>query len=241
MEKLELSSVIDLENELKNLFKKDYKGKRNDTFNEIVERGYVYCKPELDKKILFVGINPSYDEKPSYGYDLSKAKEHPHYKRIQKLVDLIDENIEWAYTDIFFFRETKQKKIYSLMGSEIGLNFICDQLRLTMKLLDFYKPSLIVVCNKGARLFFGIDKKSNLKEGYDNVWMGYEFDKNVNDEGYEKIIGLHPETIKKDKKTELIGTPIIFSQSLMYKNNKFFHDFAQHIKDVMTNEKLQVK
>ena len=121
-------SNMEYSKELKDLFE-NYKSKGNDEFNNIVDRGYVYCKTEKGKKILFVGINPSWDENQiSYGYSIEDALNHPHYKRLNKLTGLIDSGIDWSYTDLLYFRETKQKKLATILKTEIGRSFVCDQL-----------------------------------------------------------------------------------------------------------------
>lgn len=180
-----------------------------------IRRGYVWSEVEK-RSILFVGMNPSYteDAKPeSYSFDPQKAVEdYPRFfKPFRALAAACRMGKDWTYTDVFSFRETNQNQLWKVMATDDGLEFVVKQLRLTMRLLEYLKPELIVVCNSGARRFFGADR-----DGMDNIWMGYEFafDSAF---GVDVITGIHPKSVERGAKTtSLVGTPVLFASTLTY-------------------------
>jgi hypothetical protein len=102
------------------------------------------------------------------------------------------------------------------LKDENGLQFICDQLKITQSIIENLRPEVIVVCNNGTRKFFGIDKERDAEGKTYNIWMGYEFE--FDDKfGVDVITGLHPDSIKKGtKNTSLNGVPVIFASTLTY-------------------------
>lgn len=203
--------------------------------SEIASRRFVYSKVER-KKVLFVGFNPSYtsDSKPNGNdyepYDLKEAVERypKHYKKFQDLADECGVGEDWTYIDLFFFRETEQKKIAEILKDDIGVDFICQQLRLTIDLMEKIKPEIIVVCNSGAREFFGIDEDLETK-----IWMGYNF---IFDEkfGVDVISGMNEKSIKKGvKSTELIGIPVLFTSTLNYMDRSSKKRLAWQINQIL--------
>jgi hypothetical protein len=97
---------------------------------EIIDRGYVGSILEK-KKILFIGMNPSYlsDSKPdSFLYDVNQAvHDYPkHYLNFKKLIDNTDYSNNWTYIDLLYFRETNQKKLELILKNDI--QFIVEQL-----------------------------------------------------------------------------------------------------------------
>jgi|GEM_PF-1260709 len=230
-----------LEKQLKALFKKE-QYKENTTLYEIIQRGYLYSKIQESKKILFVGINPSYvngatpnDEK---FYDVQDAVKgyKKHYGKFQTIADNCDFAFDWTYLDIFYFRETAQTTIDLFLNDSESLNFIVAQLQLTISQLENLKPDLIIVCNSGARKFFGADKQISNNNTYTNVWMGYEF---LFDEkfGVEVITGINEHSVKiGTKKTNLIGTPVIFTSTLTYMDSSTKKRLEWQIKTILKHK-----
>lgn len=178
-----------------------------------IRRGYVWSEVEK-RSILFVGMNPSFteDAKPeSYSFDPQQAVEdYPRFfKPFQTLAAACRRGKDWTYTDIFSFRETNQDQLWKVMATNEGLEFVVKQLRLTMRLLEYLKPELIVVCNSEARRFFGADQ-----DDMDNIWMGYEF---AFDSvfGVDVITGINRDSVERGaRSTSLVGTPVLFAPTL---------------------------
>lgn len=188
---------------------------------EIINRGYCFAEIE-NKKLLFVGINPSYLEgydNNSFSYDSQKAViEYPKYfKKFASLIESTIYNNIWTYLDIFHFRETNQEIISHLIEND--LDFIIKQLRLTHNIINQLNPEIIVVCNSGASNFFGINKTQNLKENIEtNIWLGYDFEFNE-DYGIDIIKGINENSLVKDLDySNLIGKPILFTSTLTYQD-----------------------
>lgn len=202
---------------LNEIFK--YKSK-NDKSQEIINRGFCFAEIEL-KKLLFVGINPSYlegDDSNNFSYNSQKAvSEYPRYfKKFTSLLDnTVYENL-WTYLDIFHFRETNQEKVNHLIENDI--DFLIDQLKITHNIINQINPEIIVVCNSGASNFFGINKQISLNNEETNVWLGYNFDFD-NEFGIHIITGINKNSIIKDLDySNLIGKPILFTSTLTYQD-----------------------
>lgn len=224
----------EFENKLELIFNKYSKSEKdnNPILNRIVERSFVYSEVEPNKKVLFVGMNPSYDESKEYiqSYSVHDDVYHKYYNKFKETADSLNIENDWTYTDLFYFRETDQKKIYELIAEQDGLKFICEQLRLTINILEEIKPALIVVCNSGARTFFG---KERVEDKI--VWMGYKFE--FNEElGVDKITGIHQQSLKEIKTTNLCGIPVFFSGMLTGQralDNGSYERLKWHIKKVI--------
>ncbi len=240
---MEKQFKIEIRKELEALFNK-YKDLKEDK-NKIIARSFEFCDTQKGK-VLFVGINPSYKEggkpdkeggKPKQPYTLNPKeiddKYYINYKKLADKANLKDE--DWTYTDALYILETKQENINVFYKKGSPKDFLCEQLRITMKILEHCKPKLIVVCNKLASDFFGKHKKKNKKEEFTNVWMGYEFPPDSETLEVTKIIGIHPNSINGNKSTSLIGTPIIFSKYSQYMSNKEKADLASNIELTMKN------
>ncbi len=227
-----------LEEQLKSLFEiSNYK--ENSPLYEIILRGYVYSKIENHKKVLFVGINPSYinGAKPydHTSYEIQDVvKLYPkHYKKFQNMADNCGFGADWTYLDMFYFRETNQNTIDSILNETNGVDFLVNQLQITFTQLEALKPDLIIVCNSGARKFFGIDKQPNNENAVSDIWLGYDF---VFDEkfGVDLITGLNEKAIHKDvKKRNLVGTPVLFSSTLTYMDSSTRKSLEWQIKTIL--------
>ena len=214
---------------------------------EIIKRGYVYSKVERDKKILFVGINPSYisGSKP-YDHTIYNVQDvvklYPkHYKKFQNIAENCNVGNNWTYTDIFYFRETNQNTIDSFLNDDVSLTFLVKQLEITITQLETLNPDLIIVCNSGARKFFGIDKQTTNNKDFTDVWMGFDF---AFDErfGVDVITGLNQSSIKADNKTtSLVGTPVLFSSTLTYMDSSTKKRLEWQIKTILKFKKLFVQ
>lgn len=170
------------------------------------------------KKLLFVGINPSDNglkSNPTPYCILDAVRDYPKYFAVfQNIAKTAGFTIDdWTYMDLFYHRKTNQRDIDELLNKKPdGIDFLCDQLKITQKALEWAKPELIVVCNARAADFLGV----NITKQGDNVWMGYkfEFDETC---GLHRIRGLHPERINKElTHTQLENVPVCFTSTLKY-------------------------
>lgn len=194
----------------------------NNPVGAIAQRGPMYSHIEK-AEVVFIGINPSYPkgrEPKEDPYDLKIAVNEysKHYKKFSDLAKALNQADNWTYIDVLQLRETKQESVFKLMNYEGGLDFIVEQLRCTMTTLEKIDPKLIVVCNGGARSFFGVDAIND-----ENVWMGYDFENRnktgnycMNQNGCFVIKGLQDKSISDVPNTNLVGTKVVFTDNLTY-------------------------
>lgn len=173
--------------------------------------------PSLQRDILFIGMNPSYNEAHGKKADLSKLaegewpefpgmsydtftipKDEESVRYFKDLKDLIEQSHlpdhSYEYMDLFAFRLTDQKEIKARMRQPGWTEFLCRQLTLA----DFYireivKPRMIVVMNAEALDFLGLnaDETSGTRS---NVWMGYRKPKELDQVmGMYKITSVQPD------------------------------------------------
>ncbi len=154
------------ESTLKSLFHK-YK-----TLDFVVERGFVaHDQLECDS-ILFVGINPSYNEKVDHKNDSSfynLLQENNAYQKYFRRFEDISKQVKhkWTHVDLFYFRHTNQKHVYHyLKHNSDTLDFVSEQLAITRSVLEAITPKVIVVSNALARDLFGVTKPAGLGINY---------------------------------------------------------------------------
>jgi hypothetical protein len=151
----------------------------DDRFNsiEIKERGFAVQNEIEQHSLLFVGINPSFDNKPGcIFYDNSHGEIHKYFK---KFIEISSEvKLVWSHIDLLFVRETDQKVIKNLGRVINGNDFIDEQLKISKSIIELAKPSIIVVNNTYARDLLQSDLFSTSK-------IEFEFDENI---GTHRII-----------------------------------------------------
>lgn len=213
--------------ELSMLWEK-YSGKfANACLNEILERGY--CFSEVARKdVLVVGINPSFRQSETdevknakvipFSYDERKYKDS-YYRQIRHFVGVLDDKT--AYMDLFNYRETAQKKLFSFLRDKMGVTFLAENLLITqLQIEQVIQPHLIVVKNRDAWMFFG--RYAVERHYQEAVWMGYVLEK-VQDtpcgEAF-RVVGLVDNTQRVSfymlNETNLIGTIILFTKHYQY-------------------------
>ena len=186
--------------------------------NELKNRGFCFSEFQK-KKLLFVGINPSYlkdSVNDSHSYSVNDAVNNykKHYGKFQDLVNKTKYENDWTYIDLFFFRETDQNKVYDIIDTDV--DFIIQQLNITHEIINEINPEIVVVCNSGASNFFGI----NNVDSKNNIWLGYDF-KFDDNFGVEVVKSINKKSIliTQDKEQKVIGTPFLFSSTLTYLDN----------------------
>lgn len=228
--------MIELKNyeeRLKKIFNKQaYDGEE---ILDLIEKGYTAPESIVKNAILFVGINPSLGrgKEPIRGFYKDPLREEdnsiPYFDKMKEVGKKLHEydstrKLAFASFDLLYFQETHQRSVDSLLRVEKkngkgGLDFIWEQLELSQKILEEAQPQILVVSNTKARQFLGRDMKQNKKgerdmkqnkkEEWDNEWLGYTFEPEV-----DKEFGTHKITGNNLFKTRLVGTPVFFTSML---------------------------
>lgn len=214
-------------NKIQDLFEK-YKGKMEDPkLNEILDKGFVSSKPNLDAKILLCGINPSDNgSQPSHFYfkDLEKA---PYFTTLHGITKDCKDRSSIEYLDLFCFRHKDQMVIWQFAKDSVGLRFVVDHLILTQEIIEDIQPKVILVFNKTAATFFGYHAApDDANPANQKIWMGYKFeDSSVTDNMFSAqvkyITGLHEGRMNTElKETSLRGSKIFFGSYMRYLKNE---------------------
>ena len=192
---------------------------QNSDVQKIKDRGYVFANPK-ESDLLFIGINPSYtgDLQPqSFSYDISNAvNDLRHFKDFNTLISETKYENNWTYIDLFYFRETDQKKIDSIIRNDVM--FIVEQLRITNKIIKGINPKIIVVANSKASNFFGVNKFKDKNGICQNIWYGLDFYFD-SESGLMKVKGIHKNSIIDQADIEFYKNKyFLFTSSLIYMN-----------------------
>ncbi len=230
--------MINTKQELENLWKD---GKFN-SLDSLLSRGFVYSKI-CPSKILITGINPSMrrgEEKADYDsfkyQDVIKAD--AYFKKLHGLFPNTLAESNFAYTDLFYHRNTKQIGLKQLdnANNPEGLAFLVEQLKITYKRIECVQPKLITVFNKGSWKYWG---KTFNEKSRKNVWMGYQFKKIDGFENFYKITGTRDSTERISKTpTQLNDTYVYFSTFIGYLSRQKTEEIKIELKQVLEYVKL---
>lgn len=124
----------------------------NKEFDSIIikERGFAVQDEIAKNALLFVGINPSYNNKPEkIFYNNNHSEVHPYFKKFIDISNIVEMN--WAHIDLLFIRETNQKVIKDLGTEHLGHRFFEEQLKMSIAIIEKILPKIIVVNNTYAR------------------------------------------------------------------------------------------
>ena len=168
---------------------------------EVIKRGFSVQDIVLKNSIMFIGINPSFNNIENTGefYNVNQDGEsHPYFNKFKEISK--NSKLEWTHFDFLFFRETNQKYIDELTKQKNGPEFIMEQLKISKKILCEAKPKILIVSNTKARHFMGFEKNKDQTQG---VWMGFDFE-------FDENIGTH----KIVNNLELKNTPVFFTSML---------------------------
>lgn len=190
---------------------------------EVLQRGYAIHDRIKKNSILFLGINPSFSGKPksiSHFINIDEdQKSHPYFNRFKEIASKT--NLSWAHYDLFFFRETRQNFIHTLLKDAVGTDFLYKQLELSREIILAAQPKIIVVSNTMSRHFMGFDKNREKNTG---VWMDFDFI-------FDHEIGTYRIT-----NTELKDIPVFFTSMLTGQralDNGSYERLIWHIKFVL--------
>jgi len=186
------------------------------TFKPLLDRGFVFQfdEDETDCDLLFIGINPAYNEKDgSWKGSYPRSNELDEHTRSyfkpfvfisNELKDKYEWKGKWTHLDVFAFRETEQKIIETnLLKKDESVAFLYDQLMLARERIIHIKPKVILVSNALVRMFSGKQRFENPKGTEHAVWMGFRFE-------FDPFIG----TDVIIEPAELKGTPVFFTSML---------------------------
>jgi hypothetical protein len=186
---------------------KDFRNKIIGLFNNkeyqklpFIDRGFAYPNSIRKNAVLFIGINPSYNEvksdKGSCFYSACEGDRdiHPYFRKFKKLSN------NWTHIDLLGIREVKQNLVGNMCLKSLGLEFVVKHLEITKRILEESAPKVIVVNNTLARRYLGkdVDEKGN------NTWMGYKF-KFDDKIGTDRIVNTD---------SKLNGIPIFFTSMI---------------------------
>lgn len=190
----------------------------NPSLKDLLDRGYhfQYDEDETECELLFLGINPSFDEngvsmKETETYSRPKGKEEKHHPYFKSFLDF-EKNLhnnynwsgKWTHFDIFAFRHTNQKYIEThLLNNPEGISFLYDQIMIARERILHIRPKVIVVSNALVRMFMG-KERCRLENGTEaGVWMDFRFE-------FDNTLGTDVIT----EPTELKGTKVFFTSML---------------------------
>ena len=140
------------EEKIKNLFESH---KSQDLeLQEIINRKYVYSQFHTGRKVLFIGLNPSFNEKRAKKEEYYKSfdatnNDHPYFK---KFPILVENKNDWTFLDLLYIRETKHQSVRDFYNKEP--DFIKQQLEISKEIIKEINPEIIVVCDTFARDLF---------------------------------------------------------------------------------------
>lgn len=167
----------------------------NEIWNEFSDFSFCQIAPLSVSEItetglIFIGINPSLDEKNKI--ELSNCPEktlqfydldgkHKYFKKFIEIAEYA--NLPWGHLDLLYFRETNQDSINKNLFNQSGIDFIYKQLIVTKTLIDKLltgnQPKIFVVNNTLAREFLGKDRPISYNKDQPH-WMNYHFEWNDN-------------------------------------------------------------
>lgn len=170
---------------------------------EILRRGFAVQDVVVKNCIMFIGINPSYDDllgdRSRTFYNVEhEGFGHPYFNKFKEITQKV--GIQWTHFDLLYLRETKQNFIKDLMKMPNGIDFIFKQLEISKKVIFEAKPKILVISNTMARFFSGFEQN---EEGTEGVWMDFDFE-------FEEKFG----TYKIINNKELNNTPVFFTSML---------------------------
>ncbi|HBG69830.1 MAG: hypothetical protein A2W93_00430 [Bacteroidetes bacterium GWF2_43_63] len=231
-------------NKIQDLFEK-YKGKMEDPeLNKILKRNYVYSEVNSSAKILICGLNPSFRENQEneggkdpfepYGFNFHEVVEKDSFYK--KRYDLLPIPLasKATYIDMLVQRHSNQKDLLKFCSTEKGKSFLAQQLEITKDVVEQLKPSLILVFNRFASNFWGLNPKIQADGKFTNIWLGYTFEDN-NDGSFTIKKEMLKDSIGNKKETTLAGTKIYFSKHLDWRVRKEeYGQISSTVKDLIS-------
>lgn len=180
--------------------------------SNLLDRGFGFQFDEdiNNPDVLFIGINPAYRiDRPVLKQSYTKPANKPGYFRpFHKMEEDFKTDykreISWSHLDLLAIRETQQSYVDNyLFKSEVGVDFVMEQLAVAKEIIAHLKPKVIVASNTLARELLGRNKKVLADGRAVGVWMDYQFE-------FDQTLG----TDKVISEDSLNGTPVFFTAML---------------------------
>jgi hypothetical protein len=194
-----------------------------------IRRGFAIQNHLKKDSILFIGLNPSIDEKTvqteNIFYDDEHMQTHKYFSKFIQISDYLGMN--WTHLDLLFFRETKQSKIKELCDKTKKLNnsdykkTILSQIEIALEIISQANPKIIVVNNTKSR-----DLLMELSQNYSDFKISWD-----------ETIG----TYRLSLNNVLSNVPIFFSSMLTGQralDNGSFERLKWHIKFVLNHKSI---
>lgn len=244
------SSYKDALRELRNAFKE------NINLKTVLDRGLCLSKKyKPNVQLLWMGINPSYNEKNKYVKNEPRPQEFaPFYDDFDELLKtgkyywrtvskiLLGENrdknlnINKEHLDLFSIRNTNQEFLHIVGKRNLNndtIEFLVDHIWYTQQFLENYlKPKVIIMANNAGGGYLGLNK--------DCVWMGYQTKEIITKTEFPgkvyRIIGIRKEkglVRQYDYKNQLNGTIILHAWHQGYQCKKDKQIKTEHIVELL--------
>jgi len=171
---------------------------------DIIKRGYAIQEKNIRNSLLFVSLNPSFDEKKdkpekNIYYPLyQEGKNYEYFIKFQEISKGV--SLDWSHTDLLFIRETNQQIVENIIADDKnnGASFIYEQLLISKQIIEKCEPKILIVNNTLARKLLGKEKT----EKFDK-WLDFDFI-------FDNEIG----TYRIIKNNKLENTPVFFTSML---------------------------
>lgn len=196
--------------------------------SDIKSRGYCIESSLPKNGILFLGMNPSFnDNKDNEGHlfypllmtDKSNVVNHLNYwNKLLETAKLLGES-QLCHHDLFFVRERNQSTVLKLIDHDAWKDFFNEQLQVTEDIIRAATPRIIVVVNAGV---------SNL------IKEKEIFDFRPTQDWWEKL-GVDMLQIN-GKNTPILFTGMLTGQRAI--DNGTYNSLMWHINYVLQNENL---
>ena len=217
--------IEQLNDKISQIFEEAKLNIKDPNLKSIVDRNFVSSIIDMKADVLICGINPSFraieTNLNSYSFDFNHLENDRYFGKFHDLVKVHKDKLAFTYTDMFYQRHTEQKEIAGFYSEKEGIEFLCRQLIVTQEMVEQLKPKLILVFNKQAANFWGLNYQDR-ENIMGNVWLGYEFE-NTEIENLYRITGLLESKERLNsglKATNLIGTLVYFSKFISYRTDK---------------------
>ncbi len=146
--------------------------------DEIICRGYAVEKELPHDDVLFLGMNPAYDEekeadKKNFFYPVCCG--NSYFTAVSKLSDAACRYTNPSHHDLLFVRNTRQNQVAALFDKELYKEFMQKQLDVSASIIKRLSPKLIVILNAGAVIQFEKIFKNDTRCPYDEKLGAYRF------------------------------------------------------------------
>ena len=126
---------------------------------------YIYQEHALKQVITFLALNPSLSPadkiniknkttiKPEFSMiDCDAKSPNQFYNKYFEIADKIKDQVgvkpNWTAIDLLYIRDSDQNKIKNIYNKNEGKNFIAEQVKLTLEVIEKLNPKIVIISNK---------------------------------------------------------------------------------------------